>query len=502
MVKYLLAHDIGTSGNKATLFTTDGEMVKSTTYPYETNYFNNNWAEQDPSDWWKAVCKSTNQLIKDIDPGEIASISFSGQMMGCLCVDKNGIPLRDSIIFCDQRAIKQADDLLENVTQEDFYQICGHRISAVYALEKLMWVRDMQPEIYKQTYKMLTAKDYIIFKLTGKYVTDHSDASGSNAYDLENKEWSEKILDLSKVDQEKLPVINESIFVAGEVTTEAAAETGLKAGTPVVIGAGDGSAAAVGAGSIKPGSAYTYLGSSAWVATTPDTPFRDEKMRTMTWAHAVPGLYHATGSMQTAGTCYQWLKNEVCKIETEKANNLSKSPYEIINEKIQESPAGSNGIVFLPYLLGERSPHWNPNAKAAFIGIKLTNKREDLLRSVLEGVTFNLNLILDIYKTEIKIDEVTFIGGGAKGEIWRQILADIFDTRILIPNYLEEATSIGAAVIGGVGVGALKGFEEINRFIRIINKVEPIKENQKTYKKSYQQFSDSYNSLVDVFEKY
>lgn len=502
MTKYLLAHDIGTSGDKATLFTTDGEMIASATHPYATNYFNDSWAEQNPDDWWRAVCISTRQLIEKIDPGDIVSVSFSGQMMGCLCVDKHGIPLRNSIIYCDQRAKNQSAELLEKLSFEEFYQICGHRISPVYALEKLLWVRDMEPGTFKDTYKMLNAKDYIVFKLTGAFVTDYSDASGTNAFDIDKKEWSQKILELSGISKDKLPAIHESIFVAGEVTKKAADETGLNIGTPVVIGAGDGSAAAVGVGCIKPDSAYTYLGSSAWVGTAPLEPFNDEKMRTMTWAHAVPGLYHATGSMQAAGTCYQWLKNEICRKETEEANNFNKSPYEIINDEIQRTAPGSNGIVFLPYLLGERSPHWNPNAKGAFVGIKLTNKREDLLRSVLEGVTFNLNLILDIFKTDLEINEVTLIGGGAKGSIWRQILADIFDTRILIPNYLEEATSIGAAVIGGVGVGALKSFAEIERFIRVVDEVEPNRDNQKVYQKSYQQFIETYDSLVNVFEKY
>ncbi|MBN2173429.1 MAG: FGGY-family carbohydrate kinase, partial [Bacteroidales bacterium] len=408
MAKYLLAHDIGTSGNKATLFTVDGDMVESSTHPYETNYFNDSWAEQNPDDWWNAVCSSTKQLIKNIDPGDIVSISFSGQMMGCLCVDRHGMPHRNSIIYCDQRAQKQSEELLKKISLEELYRICGHRLSSVYALEKLMWVRDMHPEIYKETYKMLNAKDYIVFKLTGEYATDHSDASGTNAYDINKKEWSEEILDFSSIAPEKLPAIHESTFVAGEVTKDAAEKTGLKSGTPVVIGAGDGSAAAVGVGCIKPGSAYTYLGSSAWVGTATEEPFLDEKMRTMTWAHAIPDLYHSTGSMQAAGTCYQWLKNEICQTETKESNDLNKSPYEIINEKIEQTAAGSNGIIFLPYLLGERSPHWNPNAKGAFVGIKLTNKREDLLRSVLEGVTFNLNLIVDIFKSGIKIEEVAF----------------------------------------------------------------------------------------------
>lgn len=502
MTKYLLAHDIGTSGVKATLFTSDGEMVGSATYGYETNYFNGSWAEQNPEDWWLAICTATRQLIQKIDVGDIVSISFSGQMMGCLCVDERGIPLRNSIIYCDQRATEQTEELLGQLPLEEAYQICGHRISPVYSLEKLMWVRDTQPEIYDATYKMLNAKDFIIYKLTGKFVTDHSDASGTNAYDFDKNSWSQKILKFANIDQNKLPDIHESTYVAGEVTKEAAEMTGLKSGTPVVIGAGDGSAAAVGVGCNKPGSAYTYLGSSAWVGTASEYPFHDEKMRTMTWAHAVPNLYHGTGSMQTAGTCYQWLRNEICASETKESKDAGKSPYEVIDQIIQETAAGSNGIVFLPYLLGERSPHWNPNAKAAFVGIKLTNKRGDLLRSVLEGVTFNLNMILDIYKGIMKIDQVTFIGGGAKGKVWQHIMADIFNTRILIPNYLEEATSIGAAVIGGVGVGALKGFSDIDRFISVVDAVEPNPLHRNIYERTYQQFIETYNALIDVFEKY
>ena len=502
MAKYLLAHDIGTSGNKATLFTTDGDMIGSATSPYETNFFNNNWAEQNPSDWWKAVCNTTQQLVEDIDPNDIISVSFSGQMQGCLCVDDRGLPLRDSIIYCDQRAIKQSQELLSKKSMEDYYQICGHRISPVYALEKWMWVRDNYPDIYKSTHKMLFAKDYVIFKFTDQFVTDYSDASGSNAFDIGRNEWSQEIMELAGISYEKLPTVYDSAYVVGGVTKKAAEQTGLKSGTPVVIGAGDGSAAAVGAGCIKPGSAYIYLGSSAWVGTACEEAFQDEKMRVMTWAHAVPDLYHATGSMQAAGTCNQWLKNEICLMETRESLESGKSPFEIINEKIQDTPAGSNGIVFLPYLLGERSPHWNPNAKGAFVGIKLTNKRGDMLRSVLEGVTFNLNMIIDIFKSGIDVEEITFIGGGAKGRVWRQILADITNVPVLIPNYLEEATSIGAAVIGGVGVGALKDFSEIDRFIRVVDKVNPIKENQEIYQKSYQQFIDTYTSLVEVFDKY
>jgi len=263
MTKYLLAHDIGTSGNKATLFTSEGESIESKTVHYETNYLHDNWAEQNPEDWWNAVCDSTKALIRNIDPGSIAPVSFSAQMMGCLCVDKQGNPLRDSIIYFNQRAVLETQTLARKIDPVEFYKICGHRISSVYSLEKLMWLKANSPETYKKTYKMLNAKDYIVYKLTGEFATDHTDASGTNLYDIVKQEWSTRIVELSKIESEMLPDIYHSIHVIGEVSGQAARETGLKFGTLVVIGAGDGSAAGIGVGCTKPGSAYTYLGSSA-----------------------------------------------------------------------------------------------------------------------------------------------------------------------------------------------------------------------------------------------
>jgi xylulokinase len=211
MKRYVLAHDVGTSGNKATLFTVDGELVGSQTSPYDTRYFNYNWAEQNPNAWWKAVCHSTQALVQDIDVSEIAAVSFSGQMMGCLCVDKHGTPLRDSIIYCDQRAQKECRDILKRIDPQDFYNIVGHRANESYSLEKLMWVKNNEPEVYNNTYKMLHAKDYIVFKHTGNMVTDHSDASGTNAFDLNTFTWSEKLIEIAGIDGEKFPELKKSM---------------------------------------------------------------------------------------------------------------------------------------------------------------------------------------------------------------------------------------------------------------------------------------------------
>ncbi|MBA4698308.1 MAG: xylulokinase [Ruminococcus sp.] len=503
MAKYILAHDLGTSGNKATLFSEDGRLIKSEVFSYDTHYFNDTWVEQNADDWWDAVCKTSNSLITStgVDPGEIGAISFSGQMMGCLCVDRNGKPLRPSIIWADQRAQAQVAQIEAHMSQQEFYHIAGHRNTASYGVQKLMWIRDNEPDIYEQTYKVLNAKDYIVLKLTGKFYTEPSDANSMTCFDLNTFQWSEKILKYAKIDPDKLPEIKPSTFIAGGVTAGAAAETGLMEGTPVVMGGGDGVVANIGCGSIAPGKTYCCMGTSAWITTTAEKPIFDEQMRTVTWAHVIPGLYAPNGTMQYAGGSYNWLKNTICTMEAYKAEKEDTSPYLYMNELIAESTVGANGTIFLPYLLGERAPRWNPDAKGAWIGMKPETTRGDILRSVLEGVTMNLSICLDILRTQIEIDEITVVGGGAKGAVWRQIMADVYNAKIQVPSLLEEGSSMGAAVIGGVGAGIFKDFTAIDRFINIESVHTPEPEAVKAYAPVKETFEECYFALENVFKK-
>ncbi len=500
-MQYILAHDLGTSGDKATIFSVDGTLVGSAVYAYQTDYFNGTWAEQDANDWWRAVCTTTKDLIAEIGilPEEIAAVSFSGQMMGCLCVDRNGIPMRKSIIWADQRAQKQAAEIESHISQQDFYRIAGHRNTAYYGVQKLMWIRDNEPEIYANTYKVLNAKDYIVYRLTGKYYTEYSDANSMTCFDLNKLAWSERLVDYAGIDGDKLPEAKPSTFVAGGVTAAAAEACGLAVKTPVVMGAGDGVTANIGAGSIQEGKTYCCMGTSAWITTTSEKPIFDANMRTVTWAHAIPGLYAPNGTMQFAGGSYNWLKNTICLAEKNLAEQTGMSPYQYMNEQIEESSAGSNGVLFLPYLMGERAPRWNYEAKGAFIGLKADTTRSDILRSVLEGITMNLGIVLDILRESLTIDEVLVIGGGAKGAIWRQIMADIWDTKILVPSVLEEAGSMGAAVIGGVGAGLYRDFSAIDKFIEIAHIQEPNPVNVQAYQRPKQNFDACYYALEKVY---
>lgn len=501
--KYLLSHDLGTSGDKATLFSIDGKMLGSQIASYDTHYFNDTWVEQDAGDWWKAFCRSTRALIASagIDPAEIGGISFSGQMMGCLCVDRDGTPLRPAIIWADTRAQEEAAIVAAQIDMRDYYRVVGHRISASYGLYKFMWVMRNEPEIYARTYKTLNAKDFIVQRLTGTFCTDYSDADGVGFFDLHTLDWSPELLELSGLDRSKLPDVKPSTFVAGVVTKEAAAMAGLAEGTPVVIGAGDGVASNVGAGSISPGNTFCCLGTSAWVASTSDKPLFDDEMRTVTWAHMVPGLYSPNGTMQYAGGSYSWLRNNVCLKECDKAKTGGVSAFDLMNEEAAKSSPGSNGLIFLPYLLGERAPRWDSDIRGCFLGIKAETTRGDMIRSVMEGVTYNLALILDILRSQTDIREIVCLGGGAKGELWQQIMADVFDARILVPDILEEAGSMGAAVCAGVGTGIYEDFNAINRFFSVAAKREPDKSAQEAYARARADFDRFYFALKDAFKE-
>ncbi len=501
-MRYILAHDLGTSGNKATLYSEEGLQVASATVAYPTRYFNGTWAEQEPEDWWRAVCDSTRALLAQaaVAPADISGVALSGQMMGCTPVDRRGRALRPSILYCDQRATREAAALLDQISMRDFYGICGHRASASYTLEKLMWIREHEPEIFRQTHKTLCAKDYINCRLTGVMATDYSDASGTNAFDLNRFAWSEKLLGLAGLDGALFPDAVDSTTVIGGVTADAARETGLAAGTPVAAGGGDGSAAGVGVGCVRPGSAYNCLGSSSWIALTVEKPIIDPEMRTMNWAHCVPGYLHPSGTMQTAGSSFKWLADQLCGAEADAAKAQGGSAYALMDGAVSAVPPGANGLLFLPYMLGERTPWWNTDARGAFIGLNLASKREDVLRAVMEGITMNLGIIVNIFRQHVPMDTITVIGGGARSAVWRQMMADIYGCRVESLNYLEEATSMGAAVIGGVAVGLFPDFEVINRFIRVDHVSKPNPENQERYRRMAPVLEKSYRALVDVYE--
>ena len=499
MGKYLLAHDIGTSGNKASLFTVEGELVKSTVVSYEVTYGEGGKAEQNPEDWWKAVCESTKLITDGIDVNDVLALSFSAQMQCCLVVDEMGNVLRPAMIWADQRAQVQAERLKAALDEHEMYKHLGHRISPAYSIEKLMWIKDSEPEIYEKTYKMLQVKDYIIYRMTGKFVTDYSDASGTNALDLENLCWSKQILEVAEISEDKLPELHASTDVIGTLSKEAAEELGLHEDVKVVCGGGDGPCSAVGAGCIEKNQMFLTFGTSAWIGGTTEQKFVDEEEILFCFAHVIPGKYMPCGTMQAAGSSYSCARKLFCQEEMRQAEELGISSWELINKLVESSPAGAKGLLYLPYLAGERSPRWNPDASGSFLGIRMYHEKADYMRAVLEGVAMNLELILQAYRRYMDIDKMILTGGGAKGDIVAKILADVLETELTRPNYVEEATSIAAAVIAGVGCGVYEDFSAIHNYLKFRETVMPDKSKEEIYGVQKKKFDAAYYVLKDWY---
>jgi len=492
---YILAHDLGTTGNKATLFDANGQVVATAFEAYDTAYPHPGWAEQEAEDWWRAVRDSTRELLttSQAAPGDIAAVSFSGMMNGALAVDNTGMPLRPAIIWADQRATAEAELLAQHCGMDQVYRRTGHRAGASYTAAKMLWIQRHQPELYARTHQFLQAKDYLAHKLSGVFATDYSDASSTNLFDLERRDWAGDIIEAVGLDPAKLPPALPSTTVIGQVIPEAAAETGLLPGTPVVIGGGDGACATVGAGSVRPGDAYNYIGSSSWIAVTAQHPLYDPQMRTFTFAHLDPGLYFPTGTMQSAGGAYDWLER---LLRGEDETRL----YDELNTAAASVEPGARGLLFLPYLIGERSPHWNPLARGVFVGLTMSHGRAEMARAVLEGVAFNLKMILDAFLEQgAEIQAMRLIGGGARSPLWRQILADVYGLPILRPALLAEATSLGAAIAGGVGVGLFPDFSVAHQFVQVEKAEQPDPTHHQRYATLYHLFQQTYVALEPIF---
>ncbi len=495
---YILAHDLGTTGDKATLFREDGSVAASVFSGYPTAYPHPNWVEQDPAHWREALFGTTQQLLAEANarPGDIAVVSFSGHMNGSLLVDEAGTPLRPAIIWADQRAGEETAFIRDVLGEERVYAITGNRISPAYTAAKLLWVKTHQPELYGKARWTLQAKDYAAFLFSGVFATDDSDASMTLLFDLKERRWSDAIIRALGLDARLLPPVQASATIIGRVTKKAAAESGLLAGTPVVIGGGDGACATVGAGSVAPGEAYNYIGSSSWVALTTSEPVLDVQQRTFNVAHLVPHANIALGAMQAAGGALDWFEQLM------RPAGQSQPDYQALDAAATLAPPGSRGLLFLPYLRGERSPHWNPLARGAFIGLTMNHGQGEMARAVMEGVAFNLRAILDILRSQgLEVDAMRLIGGGGKSPIWRQILADVYALPVLRLAMPSEATALGAAIAGGVGVGLWSDYGVARQMSAIVERTGPDPVAVPTYEALSIIFGDAYRALAPIFER-
>jgi len=413
------------------------------------------WAEQDPADWWAATVTSVRRVLDEggVKPTQVAGVGLTGQMHGLVLLDAHGEVLRPCIMWNDQRTAAQCAAITQQVGAERVLQLTGNPVLPGFTAPKLVWVREHEPEVYKRITTVLLPKDYLRYRLTGCFFSEVSDASGTSLFDVGRRQWSEEMLEALDVPREWLPEVTESPVVSASVSAGAARETGLLEGTPVVGGGGDQAAQAVGTGIITEGVVSVTIGTSGVVFAASDTYRVEPKGRLHAFCHAVPGMWHLMGVMLSAGGSFRWYRDTLGDLERIRAEESGQDAYDLLTEAAGKAPPGCEGLLFLPYLSGERTPYPDPNARGVFFGLTLRHGKAHLTRAVLEGVTYGLRDSLELMRgLGLSIEQVRASGGGARSPLWRQILADVFHTEIVTVNVTEGA-AYGAALLAGVGAG-------------------------------------------------
>ena len=499
---YYLGLDIGTSGTKALLITAAGQAVASETREYPLSTPRPLWAEQDPADWWKAVIATTKAVLEKagVRGEEIAGIGLSGQMHGSVFLDKDNRVLRPAILWCDQRTQAECDWITAQVGRENLVRYISNPVLTGFTAPKIVWLRTHERETYDQVVKVLLPKDYIRYKLTGVHATEVSDASGTALLDVAKRQWSLEVLEAAGIPRSFMPECAESIEVTGYIHAEAAGLTGLAAGTPVVGGGGDQAAGAVGSGIVEAGIVSSTVGTSGVVFAFSDTPTTDPKLRVHTFCHAVPGKWHTMGVVLSAGGSLRWLRDTFFQPEGVVGRTTGQDPYTLMAAGANLVPSGSEGLIFLPYLTGERTPYPDANARGVFFGMTLRHKRQHFARAVLEGVAYALNDTFEIFREiGIPITEVRASGGGARSPLWRQIHADVTSCphRTLSG---EEGPALGAALLAAVGTGAYGTVADACKAaIKTVEETAPDPAAHAVYQKYNAVYRSLYPALKDQF---
>ncbi len=501
-MKYLLGTDIGTSGTKTVLFDECGRTVAEAVKEYPLYQPKNGWAEQDPDDWWSAVISTVSRVVSEsgVNPSDIAGVGMSGQMHGLVMLDRNGTVLRRSIIWCDQRTEKECRELERAVGKERLVKITANPAMTGFTASKILWVRNNEPEIYKRCVHFLLPKDYIRYKLTGEFATDVSDAGGMQLLDVAKRAWSLDVINALDIDKDFFAKVYESPEITGCVTDEAARLTGLRAGTPVVGGAGDNAAAAVGMGVVRDGMGFTTIGTSGVVFAHTSEMHSDPAGRIHTLCAAVPGEWHVMGVTQAAGLSLKWFKDQFYASEAEASKKSGRSIYAELDKIAEKVPAGANGLYYLPYLMGERTPHLDARARGAFVGLSAVHTRADMLRSVMEGVTHSLRDCLDIFvDAGVKVDTMLACGGGASSGLWRQMLADMFECDV-VSTETSGGAALGAAILAGVGAGVYKSVADgCDTVAAECTVTHPDSANTAVYRKAHVKYDSLYPNLRNFY---
>ncbi|MHC1784189.1 MAG: xylulokinase [Anaerolineaceae bacterium] len=492
---YYLGIDISTTSSKALLMDSQGGVIEIGSAPHTLQTPHPLWSEQNPEEWWQAVCTSIREVLQKtgVKGEEIEGIGLTGQMHGLVMMDAQGSVLRPAILWNDQRTQTQCDEIHRRVGKERFIQITGNVALTGFTAPKILWVAENEPQVYAKARHILLPKDYVRFRLTGEYAMDKADGAGTVLFDLKNRTWSQDILSILDIPAEWLPPTFEGPETTGRISAAAAAATGLAAGTPVAAGGGDQAAQAVGVGAVKEGVVALTVGTSGVVFAPNSTPLIEPQGRLHAFCHAVPGMWHFMGVMLSAAGSLQWYRDTL-------APEMS---FDALLDEARKTPSGSEGLQFLPYLSGERTPHPDPLARGAFIGLTTRHGRGHMTRAVLEGVAYGLKdgfrLIQDAGGGNIS--QVRASGGGTKGALWREILASVLEVELVTIN-TAEGGAYGAALLAGVGTGNWKSVEEAcDASIRITGRTIPTGTDVPCYRQGYEMYRELYPVLKDAFHK-
>jgi len=497
-MNYLLGIDLGTSSVKIVLVNVEGKIIATSSQGYRTYSPHPGWAEQEPEEWWKATVRAINRVIHGahIGPEQIQGIGISGQTHGAVILDKNLLPLRKAIIWMDKRSISQVQGLRERMGGR-LPRITGLPISCGFMAPSLLWIKENQPSLWKRIYKVLLPKDYLRLKLTGIAASDVTDAGGTLLLDTAKRKWSREIIDELTIPYDFFPPLYESSQITGQVTGKAANNISLKEKTPVLAGGADQVMAAIGNGVVTKGRIASSIGTGALLTTCIDHPIIKPDRVLHTIPHALPGKWILMGAILSGGSCLDWFFNQVIV----EAKISSQSNFgQFLSSKISSTSAASKGLLFLPYLGGERTPYLDPQARGAFIGLSFHHSQKDLVRAIMEGVVFALRDCLEQFKKAgIKPSYVTAGGGGARSKIWRQIQADIFNLPVFMAN-TKESSAYGACLIAAVGIGIFPTVEEsCQEWVKKENETVPNLQEVETYEKTYQIYHSLYPKLKDDF---
>jgi xylulokinase len=484
-----LGLDIGTGGSRAIVIDEQGNVVASATVdhePFASPHIG--WAEQSPDDWWRASSSAIRLVLSEenVNAEEIGAVSFSGQMHGSVFLDESDRVLRPALLWCDQRTEKQCIEITEKIGPTRLIELVSNPAVTGFTFPKILWLRENEPEIWKKVRSILLPKDYIRLRLSGDKASDVADSSGTLLFDVRKRSWSREMLEAFELDTSLFPRVFESVEITGAVSKAGAEATGLRVGTPVVAGAGDNAAGAVGMGIVSPRTLSATIGTSGVIFVVTEKPTLDLKGRTHSLCHAIPNTWHMTGVTLAAGQSLKWFRG----------NFGNEKSYDELTCEAEKISSGSDGVIWLPYLMGERTPHLDPNARAAFVGLTESHTRGHLVRAVMEGVAFSLRDSIEIFRElGAPIDTIRLGGGGARSPLWRQIQADVYGHAVETIE-TDEGAAFGAAILAGVGVGAWQSVERAcKQTIRIATRIEPNADSSKILDRNYKAYKTLYTAL-------